>query len=328
MVRNSLIALTLACCAVAGLVVGVVPGAAHINHVEADAQHSADGTLLLEWQFVGADGWVVVRADDDGEPGEPLGHKRVSSESGFQTDTNVSVSESAWADIEGSQKVWVVLHREGEGEGFDIDDDPMIESFGQPAGTRVTIEKADESARVAAQGFSPETVENGSVTVRRAELPTEGFLAVHQVDADSASDLEESDIGSAVGVVSLDAGVHENVTLELDDSYLASADEQELLFATVYRGDEPFDPESAEQLTAGETTVGTTFGVRLPAENASTATPTPEEADLVNTPPPTETPPETASADDAETEGNGAGIGIVGGILAVLATLLAARRRP
>lgn len=327
MTRTTLVALVVACCVVAGLGLATVPGSAHVNHVEADAQHSADGTLLVEWQFVGVDGWVVVRADDDGEPGEAIGHKRVSSDDGFQTDRTVSIEEDAWADIEGSQDVWIVLHKEQDGEGFSVEDDPLVRSFGEPAGTRITVEKADEPAVVAAQGFSPDPADNGTVTVRRAELPADGFLAVHEL-ADDARDAEESDIGPVVGVVPLDAGVHENVTVQLNDSYVAAASEQELLFATVYRGDEPFDPESTERLKAGETSVGTTFGVQFLAENASTPTPTPEEADLVSTPPPTDTEAGTTAdtgADDANADGTG--IGVLGAGLVVLAALLAVRRR-
>lgn len=321
MVRASTLTLVVACCLVAGIGLATVPGAAHTNHVEADAQHSADGTLLIEWQFVGVDGWVVVRADDGGEPGETLGYKRVSHDDGFQTDTTVSIDESAWVDIEGSQDVWVILHQEEEnGDSFAIEDDSMVQSFGEPAGTRLTVEKADRPARVTAQGFSPETVDNGTVTVRRAELPTDGFLAVHATDADTASDVDESNIGPVVGVVSLDAGSHENVTLALDDSYLANADEQELLFATLYQGDEPFDSETAERLTAGEEAVATTFGVQIHSEGAPTSTP--EESDLGSTPPPTDSPTEMGTDTDAD----GTGIGIAGAGVVLLMVLLAGRR--
>ena len=96
------------------------PVAAHVDDVEADDQHSADGTLLLEWEFVGTDGWVVVRADDGGEPGAVLGHRRVTPETAFRTDTTVGMDEAAWASVEDSREVWVVLHREDGGEGFEI----------------------------------------------------------------------------------------------------------------------------------------------------------------------------------------------------------------
>jgi hypothetical protein len=79
----------------ATLAVAIAPVVAHIDHVETDDQVSADGTLRLEWQFVGSDGWVAVRADDDGEPGAVLGHRRANPEQPFRTDTTVRIDEAA-----------------------------------------------------------------------------------------------------------------------------------------------------------------------------------------------------------------------------------------
>lgn len=45
------------------LVVVAVPATAHTNHAEADAQRSADGTLVVEWVFSDLDGWLVVRPE-------------------------------------------------------------------------------------------------------------------------------------------------------------------------------------------------------------------------------------------------------------------------
>ena len=302
----------------------VVPVAAHVNDVEADDQRSADGTLRLEWEFVGTDGWVVVRADDGGDPGEVLGHRRVTPETAFRTDTTVEIDENAWASVEDSREVWVVLHSEGEGEGFDPEEDPLQTGFsGEPAGTRVTVERAAAPTSVAAQGFGAETSTDGTVTVRRVELAEAGHVAVHRVDGDIAANVADEDVGEAVGSVKLSAGVHENVTVDLEESFREEASGETLLAAVVYAGDGAFGDDGTTAVTAGGSLVNTVFGVKLRGSNSTgpTPTPTPEEADVVNTPEPTAT--------TTSTEGNGAGPGpaTMGLALAVAATLAAVRRR-
>ena len=306
------------------LATAVAPVAAHVNHVEGDDQRSADGTLRLEWELVSTDGWVAVRGDDGGDPGEVLGHRRVTSETAFRTDTTVEIDENAWASVEDTREVWVVLHSEGEGEGFDPEEDPLRTGFsGEPAGTRVTVERAAAPTSVAAQGFSTEPSTDGTVTVRRVELAEAGHVAVHRVDGDIAANVADEDVGEAVGSVKLSAGVHENVTVDLEESFREEASGETLLAAVVYAGDGAFGDDATAAVTAGDSLVSTVFGVELRGSNSTgpTPTPTPKEADVVNTPEPTAT--------TTSTEGNGAGPGpaTMGLALAVAATLAAVRRR-
>ena len=215
--RTPATATALSVAVVVVLCVAVVPAAAHVSGVEADDQRSADGTLHLEWEFADAGSWVVVRADDGGEPGEVLGYRRAADETAFRTDTTVAVDDGAWSEVAGGRELWVVLHSEAGGEGFDPEEDPMETAFGEPAGSRLTVERAAGATNVAAQGFGAQTSTDGTVAVRRAELAEDGYLAVHAVDADSSASAGDDDIGEAVGVVELSAGVHENVTVELDE---------------------------------------------------------------------------------------------------------------
>ena len=306
------------------LATAVAPVAAHVNDIEADDQRSADGTLLLEWEFVGTDGWVAVRADDGGDPGEVLGHRRVTPETAFRTDATVEIDENAWASVEDSREVWVVLHSEGEGEGFDPEEDPLQTGFsGEPAGARVTVERAAAPTSVAAQGFGAETSTDGTVTVRRVELAEAGHVAVHRVDGDIAANVADEDVGEAVGSVKLSAGVHENVTVDLEKSFREEASGETLLAAVVYVGDGAFGDDGTTAVTAGGSLVNTVFGVKLRGSNSTGPTPTPtlEEADVINTPEPTAT--------TTSTEGDGAGPGpaTMGLALVVGAALAAVRRR-
>ena len=308
----------------ATLAVAVAPVVAHTDHVEADDQASADGTLLLEWEFVASDGWVAVRADGGGDPGRGLGHRRTNPEQPFRTDTTVGIDEAAWADWNGSRDVWVVLHREDGGEGFDPAEDPLRTGLdGEPAGSRVTVERADAPASVTAQGFQPETSTDGTVTVRRVELPDDGFLAVHPVDADVAANAADEDVGDPVGAVRLDAGVHENVTVELEEAYPATVDTEELFSAVLYTGSEGFEAGSTAPVTVDDALVRTTFGVEFRGGVVEGPTPTAPDEDLVTTPEATDTPSPTPTA------GDGAGVGVAAAVVAlVLGGLLAARRHP
>jgi hypothetical protein len=307
-----------------------VPVAAHTNHVEADAQHSVDGTVLLEWEFVGTDGWVAVRGDDGGEPGAVLGHRRVTPREAFRTDTAVRIDEAVWADWAGSRTVWVVLHQEDGGEGFDPEDDPMQTGFGgDPAGSRIVVERADGPARVTAQSFQPENSTDGTVTVRRVELPEPGYVAVHAVDGDVAANVGDEDVGDPGGAVHLEAGVHDNVTVELDEAALARAEPQELLSTVLYTGSDRFEADSTEPVTAGDTLVRTTFGVEFGSDVVEGPTPTPTVADeeMVTTPEPAATSSARPTSSGTPTSGDGAGVGpLVAAVALALGGLPVARR--
>jgi hypothetical protein len=56
---------------------GVVPVAAHLNHVSVDDQVSDDGTLLVETAYLseGSSWYVVVHADNGSGPGQAIGHR-------------------------------------------------------------------------------------------------------------------------------------------------------------------------------------------------------------------------------------------------------------
>lgn len=321
--RRGLATAGLAVALVLALSAAALPVAAHVNHVSADAQHSADGTLVLEWEFVGSDGWVVVRADDDGEPGRVLGHRRTTPEEAFRTDTTVTVDESAWSEWGDSRTVWVVLHEEGGGEGFDPADDPMQTGLtGDPAGSRIAVAKADGPVSVTAQGFQPEPVRNGTVTIRRVELDEPGYVAVHTLDAEIAANAEDGDVGDPVGRTRLAAGVHDNVTVQLSDAYRSNASREALLAAVLYTGRGGFETASTTPVRAGDALVRTAFGVEIRGDaiEGPTPTPTAESGALVTTPESTASPSPTAT-------GDGAGFGLLAAGLALAVTAgLAARR--
>jgi hypothetical protein len=302
------------------LSVTAAPAVAHTNDVEADAQLSAEGTLLVEWEFITVDGWLVVRADDGGAPGEPIGHTRLDGGTGFNTDATVAIDDAAWDAQTGSREVWVTLHREAEGQGFDPDDDPVLRTFGQPARSQLTVGKADTSARLTAQGFSPQETSNGTISTRRVALPEDGYVVTHAVNGTIPSNISADDTGEILGSKALSAGTHENVTIELDDGFVEASGDRAVVKLVVYRGNGEFDPETAAMVTAGNAPVGSAVAVDFRSGGA-TPTPTTSEPSIVTTPAATATP-------SSATAGDGDGVGPLGAVLAAaVAALVAATRR-
>ncbi|MFC6733176.1 hypothetical protein ACFQH3_04170 [Haladaptatus sp. GCM10025707] len=53
----------------ASLLAGATAVSAHGNHLSADSQVSGDGSVMVERLFVDQDSYLVLHADDEGEPG-------------------------------------------------------------------------------------------------------------------------------------------------------------------------------------------------------------------------------------------------------------------
>lgn len=306
------------------LVVASVPApvVGHVNHVSADAQLSPDGTVVVESAYVASDGYLTVQRDDDGDPGEVIGYRPLDGGAGFRTEVEVTVDERAWREWDGPTTVHLVLRTDdGDGE-FDPEDDGIIQGFGQPAEDVVTLGKGDRAA-VSTRGFSPARIENRTVTVRYAALPTDGHLVV-----ENASD------GGPMGSVALDAAVHRNVSVALEG--LGDGEESVPVRAVLYHddGDGTFSGDE-EPVTVGDEPVATSFAVEPSPGANGTATATPA---LVTTATPfpndTATPTDTSTATPTDTStpsptesGGQPGFGVVAGVVAALLTTAALVRR-
>lgn len=292
---------------------------AHGNHLSTDAQVVADGAVLVESLFLLSDGYLVIRADDGGDPGEPIGHRAVDS--GFQRAVVVDTDRSFWADRDGPVRVHATLHSDdGDGE-FDVEDDPVMRS---PATGRAvstfTAAPGEEPAHLSARAFSGQSVDGPAVTIRRAAVPADAELVVHRSTV-------ERTLGERLGSRTLSAGTHGNVTVPIDESAYEDlpADGGARLWATIHVDGDP--------LTVGGEPVRTLFEVR--PSNGS------DDEWSINTPVPTTgagAPGETTAGatdqpDDSGTttdSGSGGapgfGLGVAVAVLLGLALLLVGRR--
>lgn len=275
---------------VAGLVLSAGVVVAHGNHLTADAQLSDDGTVVVENLFLQEGGYLVLRADDAGSPGEVLAHKQLGS--GYRAAEPIAIDDQFWQDQGESMTIWVTLHDDdGDGQFEPNSDDTIFQSFGGFAGTDVTVGKheAGKTYVVAASAYGVRQETNGStVTVDNVSLASPGYVTIHAVEQDYSP-------GDAVGHTQLEAGSHENVTVDIDESFYESLDDRFRLYAIVHTddGDGEFDPESDPPVTVGEEVVGSSFDLQKASDDDGGLVNTPEETtadeSLVNTPTTTDT---------------------------------------
>ncbi|RXK47215.1 DUF7282 domain-containing protein [Halorientalis pallida] len=302
----------------AGLVALAVVGAglvvAHGNHATASPQVSTDGTVVVEEAFLSTDGYLVLRADDGGEPGRIVGVRPLDR--GRHRGVTVRADDAFWTGVRGNVTLWAVLHADAEaGNDFDPAADTMLTWFGGPAGQRLAVARGERPASVVTRGAG--ALENGTLPVVAATLPEAGSLVVHAT--------ANGTLGRSLGSRALPAGRHTGVRVSVNTSGL---DERAVVAVAVHTddGDGRFEP-------------GVDPVVRVAGEPvASRYERVPEGRDpiRVNTPvPTTDSAGDSEAADgpattdsSAETSADGAGPGAWGVALAVavIAAWLARRQ--
>lgn len=285
-VRPVLLALAVAALTLVGAV-GIV--AAHGNHATATPQVSANGSVVVEEVFLTDGAYLVLRADDGGDPGRVLGYRALDR--GRHTGVRVAFDGAAWADASGNTTVWAVLHADdGDGE-FDPDTDTMLLWFGDPAGDRLAVRKGDDPVNVVTPTIGGA---DGGVPVTETTLGQPGFLVAHAI--------ENGTLGPPLGSLSLAAGHHTDVTVPLDRTPNGSV----LVAVHTDDGDGEFAP-------------GDDPAVRVAGDPvASRYDPTTRRSIGITTP----TPGSTAEPTDTA----GHGFGVVVTVLAVLVVAVVARR--
>ena len=323
-----------------------IPVSAHINDVSADAQVSADGVVVAESVFIAKDGWLAVFADANHT--EVLGFRRIESD-GFQKDVPVTIEAEHWAEFDEATVHVALLNDDDDGEFEPNSDDSVLSTFGRDASTTVPLRKGPK-ALVTEQAFAPDWVNESTLTLRSVTLPESGHVVVRNASTDEV-----------LGSTALEAGRHESVDVELDETVAFDGNGNYRLRATLHGDDGDGTYQSSDPaITANGTTVATRFRVRrsaaaqptgTPAGTATGATDSPDTADdqdtgtvsatptptesFVNTPTasPTPTPQSdgataSAPATGTVTAGDGPGFGVGASVAALAAAaLLVARHR-
>ena len=314
-------------------------GETHGDHVSIDAQAVSDGTVLVETVSAAGPSFVVLWTDDGGSRGVPVGHASVPAAS-FRTNVAVRLADETWSEWSGNRTLRVVLHRDDGDGSFDPDDDPSMASRNPAAESSVTLGRTDGDAdRVLARVFGAQRLRDGSLTVRRVDLSRPGYVVATSVDGDRV-----------VGTRALDAGTHRNVTLTLNDSFLADQRRDFRVRLVAYHddGDGSFDADD-RPVTVGDDRVATSLVVRQSLTTGTgpptttrplVITPTPGEGTATSpttapTPTPTSVPGENSSPtatpgpSPSPTSASGPGFGVLAVLLATalaVAALVVGRR--
>jgi hypothetical protein len=332
----------LAICVVALLALPVAAGAGtqsvatHGDHVSVDAQATSDGTVVVETVSAIGPSFVVLATDDGGRPGDPVGNATVPAAS-FRRNVAVTLDDGAWDGWSDNRTFWAVLYRD-DGDGrFDPASDVSIATRNPAAEAEFALGRVERgSDRVLARVFNSQRLHEGQLTARRVDLSQPGYLVATSIDGDRV-----------LGTRALDAGTHENVTVALNDSFVAEQRREFRVRLVAYRddGDGRFG-ESDRPVTVGGERVATSMVVQKVGTNADgtvtttrplVVTPTPgaETETATDTDSPTAVPTvnpttdrtdtestaETTSAD--ETSASGPGFGVVGAVFGVAGTVLA-----
>jgi hypothetical protein len=146
-------------------------------------------------------GWLVILADDDGEPGEVIGQTALAG--GVHANVAMTVDPQL-----ATETLYARLHLDAGTEGvfeYPGEDEPYA---GEP-GTTLAVEL--QLPRPVVEAAEQTVGEDNVVIVARVELLEPGWLVIH-VDDDGQA-------GAVIGGVRLAAGTHENVPVTIDRRY-------------------------------------------------------------------------------------------------------------
>ena len=170
--------------------------------VEMDDQPLDDrGELTAAEVALPGPGWLVILADDDGEPGEPIGQTALAG--GVHANVAITVDPQL-----ATETLYARLHLDAGTEGvfeYPGEDEPYA---GEPS-TTFAVEL--QLPRPIVEAAEQTVGESNIVTVARVELLEPGWVAIH-VDDDGQA-------GAVIGGVRLEAGLYENVPVTIDRRY-------------------------------------------------------------------------------------------------------------
>jgi len=146
-------------------------------------------------------GWLVILADDDGQPGEPIG--QTALDGGVHAGVDVTVDPQL-----ATETLYARLHLDAGTEGvfeYPGADEPYA---GEPGATfAVELQLPRPVVEAAEQTVGEDNV----ATVARVELLEPGWVVIH-VDDDGQA-------GAVIGGVRLEAGTYQNVPVTIDRRY-------------------------------------------------------------------------------------------------------------
>jgi hypothetical protein len=285
--------------------------AAHdVNHLAADAQVSAEGKLVLESAYATQDGFVVLYQNWNGRSGEVVGVSEFSAARVDVTEVPATLTDRAWASVGKNTTITAVLYADSNGDDLfnPTADSPQV-SFGRPTQVTFNVTRGEAPVYVSTASIGAQQ-STGAVTIREIALAQAGHVVI--------SLSENGEPTQTLGHVSLDAGTHRSVQVDLNRSFLADQNNTFTVFATAYTdsGDSVLDGDD-KPVRANGSLVTTRFSV-VPAENRNTNTPASEVNTATASPSPAESVDGTTTTTMTQTGEEGAGFGVALALIGVL----------
>ena len=170
--------------------------------IEIDDQSLDDsGELTAAEVALPGPGWLVILADDDGEPGDPIGQTPLAG--GVHAGVTVTVDPEL-----ATETLYARLHLDAGAEGvfeYPGEDEPYADA---PETTfAVTLQLPRPVVEAAEQTVGEDNV----ATIAHVELLAPGWVAIHADDDGRA--------GAVLGGVRLEAGTYDNVPVTIDRRY-------------------------------------------------------------------------------------------------------------
>ena len=170
--------------------------------IEIDDQSLDDsGELTAAEVALPGPGWLVILADDDGEPGDPIGQTPLAG--GVHAGVSVTVDPEL-----ATETLYARLHLDAGAEGvfeYPGEDEPY------DGATGTTFSVALQLPRSVVEAAEQTVGEDNLATIARVELLAPGWVAIHADDDGRA--------GAILGGVRLEAGSYDNVPVTIDRRY-------------------------------------------------------------------------------------------------------------
>jgi hypothetical protein len=222
-------------------------------------QELEGGAVTVEQVYSEGPGWIVIHADDNGQPGEVIGYKEVPD--GVSNQVQITVIPEKVTET-----LYAMLHTDAGEEGtfeFPDGDDAPVEINGEVVMISFTGKPLEgEAADVPAITTPRQPLEDGTIVIQQVYSDGPGWIVIH-ADADGQP-------GPVIGYTEVPDGISNEVIVQV-----APEDLTETLYAMLHvdAGEEgifefPDGPDTPMEIN-GEV-VTETFQGKAPDEPAET----------------------------------------------------------
>jgi hypothetical protein len=186
---------------VAGAEFAVRNGDSPVNVIASSfSGHPVQDTVTVPRTRLADEGYLVVRANDDGEPGEVVGHQ--SLEAGTHESATVPVDRDALPTNGTNVYLWVTVYRDDGDGAFDAENDDPVTVAESPVQSRIVavLNATEEDMSVGVN--TPESTTTDPATSEDTTSPSDGEIdgTTGGSETDDATGGNETGM-PAVGVV-------------------------------------------------------------------------------------------------------------------------------